>query len=354
MSIQVTPPIIQVARLAIGRPTPGDQTTLLWLIATACEQSLPLAPAVEALSSEARGVWRDRLDDFAALLRRGSAVEDAIERVPGLLPADAVLAAKTGAETDSLGPALRVAAEWQTRRQSDAQSASLGGAIFYMAAIVFVLIAVILYMSYKVLPRYRMIFEDFGVELPRVTQTLIEIADGGILLLTPLLAFAGLFPMLWLLWSSGARYQFLSLNRMFPRLDVGPVLQQLGVVVECGKNLTDGLAVLSTQHPNAPTWRRLSFVFEGVNAGEDCWQLMQQQKLLRPRERQLLESAERTGNLGWALKTLGQQIECKQDSRGYALLQLVKPIGVCVLGGFVTFVALAMIAPVIKLIGDLT
>ena len=330
MAIQMAPPIIQVARLAMGRPTPGDQTTLLWLIATACEQNLPLAPAVDALSSEARGAWRDRLEDFAALLRRGVAVEDAVARVPGLLPAEVLLSARTGARTDSLGPQLRLAAERQTRQQSDAQSASLGGAIFYIAAIVFVLIAFILYMSYRILPRYRAIFRDFEVELPRITQTLIEIADSGLFLLVPLLAFAGLFPLLWLLWSSGARYQLLSLNRLFPRLDVGPVLQQLGVVVERGKNLTDGLAVLSSGHPNTTTWRRLSFVFEGVNAGENCWQLMQQQKLLRPRERQLLESAERTGNLGWALKTLGQQIECKQDSRGYALIQLVNhSVSVC-------------------------
>lgn len=353
MAVQVTPPIIQAVRAAIGRPTSGDQLTLLWLIATACEQNLPLAPAVEALSADARGMWQGRLEDFASVLRKGTEVDQAIECVPGLLPPKVVLAAKMGAETDTLGPALRVAAEWQAKQHADANGASLGGAIFYLASIVILLTGFILYTKSKILPRYMDIFGDFGVELPKITMSLVNLAEDGLLLMVPLLAIAGLFPLLWLLWSSGARYQFLSLNRFLPRLDIGPVLQQLGVVVDGGKSLTEGLKVLSTQHPNSTTWKRLSFVFEGVSAGGNCWDLMENQKLLRPRERQLLESAERTGNLGWALQMLGQQIERKQDVRGYALMQFVKPIGLCILGGFVAFVAIAMMAPMIKVISDL-
>ena len=354
MALQVMPPIVQVARLVFGRPTPGDQLTLLWLIATACEQELPLAPAVEALSTEARSAWRGRLEDFAALLRRGVGVAQAIERVPGLLPPDAILAAKVGAETDSLGPALRTAAEWQAQQFHDAQSPSTGGTIFYVAAVIAVMVSVILYTSYEVLPRYYKIFEDFGVELPEITQTLIALIDASQLLLIPMLSCALLLPVFWLVWSSGARFQFLSPRKYLPRLDIGPVLQQLGVVVEDGKNLTDGLRVLASQHPNATVWRRLSFVFEGVTAGENCWLLMQKKRLLRTRERQLLESAERTGNLGWALKTLGQQIERKQDARGSAMLQLVKPICICALAIPVLFFGVAMIVPIIKLISDMS
>lgn len=354
MALQVMPPIVQVARLVFGRPTPGDQLALLWLIATACEQNLPLAPAVEALSTEARSAWRGRLEDFAGLLRRGVGVAQAIERVPGLLPPDAILAAKVGAETDSLGPALRTAAEWQAQQNDSVGSPSLGGMLIYLSLVVLVLATVVQFVCVWIIPKYWKIFDDFGVEVPQITQTMVALADASQLLLIPMLSCVTFLPLLWLLGSSGTRFQFLSPRKYLPRLDIGPVLQQLGVVVEDGKNLTDGLRVLASQHPNATVWRRLSFVFEGVTAGENCWLLMQKKRLLRTRERQLLESAERTGNLGWALKTLGQQIERKQDARGSAMLQLVKPICICALAIPVLFFGVAMIVPIIKLISSMS
>ncbi len=351
MAVQTIPPIVQFVRLMFGRSTPNDQLTLLWLIATSCEQELPLAPAVDSLASDARGQWRHRLEDFASLLRRGTAVEQAVEMVPGLLPPDALLAAKAGAATGSSGETFRLAAERQTQQQADANTSSLLGSVFYVCTMIGCLSSLLTYLIWKVIPKFKKIFDDFGQELPSATKSLISAADHplGPILLIPLAAGAVLLPVLWILWSSGFRYRSLSISRLFPRLDTGPVLQQLGVIVERGKPLTDALYVLSTQHHNTRTWRKLSRVYEGVKAGEECWSVFQQEKLLTARERQLLLSAERTGNLGWALQTLGRQIERNQDNRIYTWLQLVKPVCICILGLVIGFVVVALFVPLIQL-----
>ena len=360
MAVQILPPIVQVVRLALGRPEASGQLTLLWLLATACEKNLPLDSAVESLAADARGQWQYRLTDFAALLRRGKTVDEAIQLVPGILSPEAVLAVKVGAANGALGKSLRIEAERQSAMQADEQGTSVMGSVMYGCAMLAVLSSVVSFMMIYIIPKFKKIFDDFDTELPAVTQGLISSSDlssgFGVFILTPVVLFAVTLPALWLmsLLGVGVRFPaFLNVTRFFPRLDVGPILRQLGTVVAEGKPLVEGLEVISTQHHNTSTWKRMSQVYEDVKAGESPWATMQQHKLLRSRERHLLESAERVGNLGWALQLLGRQIEDRQDHVIKSALQFIRPISIAITGLFVGWVAIAMFAPLLKLLNDL-
>lgn len=357
MAVQLLPPIINVLRLAFGKPEPSGQLSLLWLMATACEKDLPLATAVEALAADAKGDWKFKLLDFADLLRRGMSIDQALQRVPNLLPAEAVLAAKVGAANGTLGKALRTEAERQSNMLSADVELSLMGSLFYVCGMLAIQGAIVAFLMIKVIPKFKRIFDDFDIELPAMTQSLIESSDWsrsyGLIILVPVAVGALTLPALWLMSVMGIRHRSLALQRLFPRLDVGPILQQLGVVVSEGKPITAGLHVVSTQHPNTATWKKMSYVYEAVKAGEQPWVMMQDQKLLSERERHLLESAERAGNLGWALQLLGQQIESRQDHAIKAVLQLVRPICIGIVGIFVAWIAVSMFAPLLKLLNDL-
>lgn len=354
MAVPVVPQIINVLRMAMGRPEPTGQLALLWLMATACEKDLPLDTAVDAMAADAKGAWKFRLEDFAAILRRGVPIQIAVQQVPDLLPPEAVLAAKVGASAGTLGQSLRAEAERQSEIYEAAHSQSILGVLIYVAAVLSALISVTSFLMVWIVPKFKKIFDDFDIELPAITQSLIDFADSsGPILLIPLCLGAIIAPILWLLWSLGFRYKALNLRNWYPRLDMGAVLRQLGVVVQNGQPIVDGLHIISTQHPNTSTWKRMSRVYEAVKSGEEPWKMMQHEKLLRTRERGLLESAERAGNLGWALMLLGRQIESKQDHRIRSCFQLVRPVCIGLGGLFVAWVACAMFLPLVKLIGDL-
>ncbi len=354
MAVPVVPQILNVFRMGLGRPEPSGQLALLWLMATACEKDLPLDSAVDALAADAKGRWKFKLEDFAAVLRRGLPVDQAIMRVPDLLPPEAVLAAKVGMASGTLGQSLRVEAERQSEIHESADTSSLFGAIIYMAFVFATLMSVASFVMVWIIPKFKKIFDDFDTVLPSVTTSLIDFADSsGTALLIPICVGALTLPVLWLLWVLGVRYPAINIRNYMPRLDIGAILRQLGVVVDSGKPLLDGLHVISTQHNNQATWKRMSRVYEAVKSGEDPWKMMQYEKLLKKRERGLLESAERAGNLGWALSLLGRQIESKQDYAIRAWLQLIRPICIGIVGLFVAWFAIAMFSPLIKLINDL-
>lgn len=355
MAVPVVPQILNVIRLGLGRSEPSGQLALLWLMATACEKNLPLASAVEALAEDAKGRWMFKLQDFAAILKRGVPVEQAVQMVPDLLPEEAILAAKVGAKTETLGLTLRAEAQRLSSMQENNASQSVFGSMLYLSIVVAVQFAIVTFLMVNIIPKYKKIFDDFDTELPQLTTSLIDFADhSGLALLVPLCVGALVLPILWVLWGFGIRYRSLNLRNWLPRLDVGPILRQLGVVIDEGKPLIDGLHVISTQHPNTATWKKMSRVYEAVQAGENVWKMMQFEKLLKARERGLLESAERAGNLGWACSLLGRQIEDKQDHWILSWLQVIRPISIITVGLFVGWIAVAMFVPLIKLLNDLS
>lgn len=354
MSVKFAPPILNALRLALGRPEPSSQLSLLWLMATACQQNLPLDAAVDALAADAKGQWKFRLEDFANLLRKGMPIEQAARRVPDLLPPEAILALKVGTATDSVGEALRSEAERMAEEQTQLEGVTVMGAVVYASTLLILASSILSFLMIWIVPKHKKIAMDFGMELPAITQSMIDFCDGpGRYLLAPAALCLLAIPLFWVARLLGFRLTIANPLQYFPRLDAGPILRQLGVAVESGKPLTDALKTISTEHPHTATWRRMSHVYECVKAGEKPWGMMQERRLISLRERELLESAERAGNLGWALQFLGRHIETQQDHRAQAALRLVRPILLGLVGLFVAWIAIAMYMPLVKMINDL-
>lgn len=354
MAVKFAPPILNALRLALGKPEPSGQLALLWLMATACEQNLSLDAAVDALAADAKGQWKFRLTDFANLLRRGMPIEQAAQRVPNLLPPQATLALKVGSTTGSIGSALRSEAERMAEEQAELEGITVVGAVVYAGSILIVAASILAFLMLSIVPKYMKLAQDFDVELPAVTESMIDFCSGpGLYMLVPASLCLLAIPILWTARMLGFRLTIANPLQYFPRLDAGPILRQLGIAIESGKPVLDALKTISTEHPHTATWKRMSHVYECVKAGEKPWGMMHDRRIISSRERQLLESAERAGNLGWVLQLLGRHIESQQTFRAQATLRLVRPILIGLVGLFVAWIAIAMYMPLIKMTNDL-
>ena len=81
---------------------------------------------------------------------------------------------------------------------------------------------------------------------------------------------------------------------------------------------------------------------------------MAQEKLLNQREAALLRSAQRAGNLPWALEALGTRFEQRWQFRLMFWMEFVRPAVLIVLGLIVAVFDLAFFLPLVKLINDLS
>jgi type II secretory pathway component PulF len=142
------------------------------------------------------------------------------------------------------------------------------------------------------------------------------------------------------------------LGRYFPRLRAPDMLRCLAVVIQAGRPVSSAIASLVAHHPDSSIRRNLSFVQTDVLAGGDVWVSLADNKLVRRAESAILASAQRAGNLPWALRNTADGIERKIRHRFQVVLEFFRPALMLALGSIVGLIVVALFMPLIKLIND--
>ena len=346
--------IKNVARFLFGFNNPRH-ASLLWILAIGAEKKLSLVDAVDALVDESSGEWSVMVEDLVGLLRQGTPLTEAISAIPGLLPDESVLAIRIGAESGTLIEVLKSEAQ---RLSDDSEFVDGGGfSIMYAIAVLFVMFAIVSFICVYIIPKFKRIFLDFGVELPRITQTLIDTGDWIVqygALLFPLSTLAG-FCGLWI-YSRHFSQGTLSSPwvRLFPRMSSGPILRALSFVMDSGRPLAPAIESMSNHHPSQNIYHKLNDVAETTAAGGDCWDCLQHHGLLKRHEVEIVHAAEKAGNAGWALRHLAGNIERSQKTRFNGAAQLFEPAVVLLLGALTAWIVISLFMPLIKLLNDLS
>jgi protein transport protein HofC len=91
-----------------------------------------------------------------------------------------------------------------------------------------------------------------------------------------------------------------------------------------------------------------------MEAGLPWWDSLWRRRLISAADRSLLESAERLGNLPWALQAVAEWHHWRLTYRMHWWLHLLAPPLVILVGMVVGFVVVALFMPLIKIIETLT
>ena len=343
----------------LGSRRRAQEAELLWMLATSVVSHRNLADDVEAYARGSWGKRHERLVELAHRLRSGlPSSELAVPQ--GLLSRTATLEIQAGLQSGRLAEALRNAAIKHTRElTAGAHSLDAHAALTYPAAILTVMVLILGFLMYYIIPKFKRIFDDFGTELPRMTVQLIRGSDAFVnywYLASPLIYLTGAavvvaamahyhgWQVLWQRWA----------GRWMVRPHTSDVLRSLAETVAMGSPLDRGFDPFVTSSGPILLQRRAAAVRLALSQGEPCWELLAREGFLRRREVALIEAAQRTGNLPWALHTLADSLDRRLLFRFSAILELLRPVAILILGAIVGFVAIAMFLPLVKLLNDLS
>ncbi len=337
----------------------AQEAELLWMLATSLLSHRNLADDVEAYAQGSWGRRHTRLLELADRLRRGLPRSELA--VPqGLLSRRATLEIQAGIQSGKLSEALRSAAVKHTRQLTDdSHSLDAHAAVTYPAAVMAVMMLILGFVMYYIIPKFKRIFEDFGTELPQMTIALIGGSDTVVnywylafplvyvviaAIVTVAMAHVYGWRELWQRWA----------GRWFIRPHASDVLRSLASTVELGAPIERGLDPFVSSRGPILLQRRVAAIRLGLGQGLSCWELLAQERFLKPNEIALIETAQRAGNLPWALRALADSLDRRWLYRLKATLELLRPAAILVLGVLVGFVAIAMFLPLIKLLNDLS
>lgn len=331
------------------------QEALLRIMAIAAERGMPLAPGVEAFSALCGGGYRRRVRALAYMLEGGAPLPHALANIPGILPRDAVVLACVGWRDGALGQALREAVE--ARSSQGSYRASFLPKVGYVILSLVGFQMVMGFIIYFIAPRYEAIFQDFGVEMPRITAAVVRFIHSWIALpVLPVLilmevAIMVYIPFVYLGW---IEWEPPLLGLLMRRRDTAALLRSLAIGIEGGKPLTSGLALLAGFYPRPWVRRRLARALEEVQAGRSWVEALRRRGLIGRSDAAVLDAAERAGNLPWAMKLQADSNDRRLSYRLAALANLLFPVIVVSLGAMVLVVAVAYFLPLVRLIETLS
>jgi general secretion pathway protein F len=338
------------------------QATLLWTLAVAVEKQFPLVPFLEALADEAGGRWRWKVRGLADLISAGVSIPDALEAIPGILPKDAVALVRVGARTGNMAGALREAATL-ARRRSENTGMRFQGTLLYLCLLFMVLGTITTFVMIWIIPKYKAIFEGFDAKLPALTETVIHVSDLAgqywfLVILFPL-ALLGMWVLMAIClealgWGPAWNRPLQLANDLWPRLKSPHILRCLSVAVDAGRPLAEALTTVATRHPDKEFRLRVKDLAAAVGRGDDCWKALRAARMLRQGEAALLESAQRVGNLVWALRGMADGIERRSEYRFQFFMEFLHPALIIAVGSIVGTFCIAMFLPLLTLIGQLS
>jgi type II secretory pathway component PulF len=356
----------------------SQQSGLVWVLAIAAEKKLPLGVAVQEYAAECRGRFQRCVMQFADRLNSGQSLPAAIEAdnpywlrsvfrpyagfaesinitIP-LLPAPARVAARVGWETGRLGPSLR---EIATSRSGDRPDwfAALGRLLLLIIPLI-ILQDICGFVLFFIAPKFRRIFMDFQVEFPPVTKFVNQVSDrivsSGAL---PIIFFIELIIGLFLLASLRSAWSFwptFPVDRFLRGLDRAVILRALAICTDGGQSLMVGLRALADCYPKMWVRIRLERAIERTGLGAGWADSLRSQRLIRRADAALLESAERAGNLSWALREIATRAERRLAYALQTFAQLLYPIILLGIAAVIFVFAFGYFSPLVKLIGELT
>ncbi|MFN0149460.1 MAG: type II secretion system F family protein [bacterium] len=320
---------------------------------------LPLITALEVLSTESESAPLARASsDLATAVGNGSSLSDAMREHRAVFSDLYVALVKAGEESGSLPKILARNAEF-LEKQSEL-AGRLRDALVYPGIVAGVAVLVVAAMLAFVIPRFVELLDRVGSQLPLPTRILVFASD---LLVTRWYVILAAIAVL-------AYLVFLAITRPRSRrwLDewslrvpvIGPLMlrvaaarfsRTLGTLLESGLPILASLDLVRKVLDNRFLDEEVGAVGNDVRDGETITAPLKRTRVFPQMMIQMIHVGESSGSLDQMLGRVADLYEKEVDRAAKRLSVVIEPLMIVAVGGFVSFVALALLLPMVKAIG---
>ena len=310
---------------------------LLHALATSVAGRTPLPQAIRRLAGPARASnsesedvakrrlgrrnWRRRLRELAAALETGASLADGLTRADLLTPQTInVIRASEGGPTLPITLAS-LAAEQRTLVEA-IRERPRGAMLLYLWVLLLASAALVTLLAERVFPQLVTLYIGFGVELPRLAKDWLTEFEGGVLAsptFLTLFAVTGVAVVLLMVAQTGpGRFPVSLLHRLPARLSGGAIMRALAEPVLAARPVEPTVAALQ-RAAETPYWQaRWGGVESGLASGRTVAETLAREGLIDVDEQRTIQSAERIGATGPALR----ELSIAREHRSYRRAQL--------------------------------
>ena len=337
-------------------------------LSTLQDAGLPLLRSLVILEQQQKpGKLKSILLDVVEDVESGTSLSDSMSKHPKAfdrLYTKMVAAGEIGGVLDLILQRLANFMEKSERLKS-----RIKGALIYPICVIVVAVAIVTGIMYFVIPKFKDIFNDFDVELPALTLWLIDASlwIAG----TPENGEQAIPGFIWIVASPFLIFFFFALIRktkpgravtdhvlmkipvlgnLVEKTSVARFTRTLGTLIAAGVPILEAVLITRDTSGNHVYEKALNNVHDSIREGESVADPLREAKVCDSIVVNMIEVGEETGDLDVMLVKVADNYDEEVDVAVSALLSLLEPMLVVVLGGIVGTIVLALFLPLVKMI----
>jgi type II secretory pathway component PulF len=128
-------------------------------------------------------------------------------------------------------------------------------------------------------------------------------------------------------------------------LTIGRVFQLLGIMLESGVPLLDGLRMVRASVRNSYFRDLLTSLEREILNGRGLGEMLAKHSFVPPSAAQMVQTGERTGTLAMVTRTMGEYYEEEGETKLKEVATLIEPVIIIVMGVLVATVVLSVMLP---------
>lgn len=334
-----------------------DLAVLYRMLAVMLEAGLSLGKVLNTVNQQMENRRLRRIVAAVhARVNEGHSLATGMGEFPGVFSELDRATVEAGEQSGHLGVVLERLADFAEARQQHRQKLQM--AMLYPLILTLVSLAIVVGLLTYVIPEVVVVFEHTGQQLPALTRALIGSSGFlrsqghwlllGLVLLFVLFSFARrLPPVRYRLHRLALRLPLV--GRLQRRIDGGRFTRTFGILNASGVPVLESMRIAANVITSLPMRRAIERAAGEVREGASIEQAMGRSGHFSPVIVQLIGAGEAGGRLDEMLSRSADTQESEANNLIAALMGLLEPLMILVMGGVVLTIVLAVLLPIFDL-----
>lgn len=300
-----------------------------------------------------------RLQSLGRLLDDGVPLGKALLTIPNLLPFEQVGSIHASEIRGTLRQDIpRLALRHTHGLRTFQSSNAVHHTLLYLWFVATWFMYVCGFLMYWIIPKYKEIFNDFGTELPQITQYWIGVSDWFVnywYAIVPVVLLPIEFIAIIIVAVTQGVFWFPKfMQRMFPRLSTPMFLRAVAGCTDNRTAIENTLGSLLDVSADKAWAGRMYRVQQRLLHGDSVGDSLYGEGVVSRQEADAINHSHKINSLPWMLSTLAEKIEAAWRRRVAWSLEIFQPLAITALSVVVASFSVGMFMAVIKLINDLS
>jgi type IV pilus assembly protein PilC len=249
-------------------------------------------------------------------------------------------------------------AVFMERRQ--ALKRKVRGALIYPTAVIVIATGIVSFLLVYVVPVFADVFKDFGGELPAPTQFLMAAGDFMqlrwwllLLMITTAIDVVKISSKSATISSIRDRVvlKLPLIGDLITKVSVARFARTLGTLITSGVPILQAMKITKETIGNEVIQNAVQQVHDSIKEGDTIAAPLDASKVFPPMVVNMIDVGEETGNLDAMLMKVADIYDAEVEAAVEAMLALLEPAIIVVLGGIIGFIVISLYLPIFSL-GD--